>query len=75
MSIVWSHKKSLNTLIFNLFILWLKSLQLLSNVLLFAAADKIAKLFIILLAKGPLLYHEVTCLACVLILELFVVKD
>ena len=50
-------------------------MQLLSNVLLFAAADKIAKLFIILLAKGPLLYHEVTCLACVLILELFVVKD
>ena len=33
--------------------------QLLSNVLLFAAADKIAKLLIILLAKGPLLLHEV----------------
>ena len=32
--------------------------------LLFAAADKIAKLFILLLAKGPLLYHEVKCLAC-----------
>ena len=35
--------------------------QLLSNVLLFAAADKIAKLLIILLAKGPLLLHEVMC--------------
>ena len=34
-------------------------LQLLSNVLLFAAADKIAKLLILLLAKGSLLLHEV----------------
>ena len=33
--------------------------QLLSNVLLFAAADKIAKLLILLLAKGSLLLHEV----------------
>ena len=36
-------------------------MQLLSNVLLFAAADKIAKLLIILLAKGPPLLHEVRC--------------
>ena len=38
-----------------------RMMQLLSNVLLFAAADKIAKLLIILLAKGPPLLHEVRC--------------